>query len=173
MATPHARAAGVRPAASRRSSPRGRTHQPAQTGWDERGSALIWLLFLLPVLFAFAGLVLDGGRVVTARQNAANIAEQAARQAVDQLDRGRFRDTGNAVGAVDPPAAAAAACRYIASASPGSGCAVTVDADGQVRVDVTITTPTALLAAVGVPRITVTGTGQSRPAVGVTQEVQP
>jgi Flp pilus assembly protein TadG len=173
MATPHTRAADARPAASRRSPSLGRTHRPPATGWDDRGSALVWLLLLLPVLFAFAGLVLDGGRVITARQHAANLAEQAARQAVDQLDRGRFRETGNAVGAVDPPAAAAAACRYTASAAPGAGCTVTVDTDGQVRVAVTISTPTALLAAVGISRLTVTGTGQSRPAVGVTQEVQP
>ena len=133
----------------------------------------MWLLLLLPVLFAFGGLVLDGGRVITARQNAANIAEQAARQAVDELDQDTFRDTGNAVGAVDLPAAAAAACRYTATAAPGSRCATTLTADGQVRVQVTTTTPTALLAAVGVAELTVTGTGQSRPAVGVTQEVQP
>ena len=142
-------------------------------GPPDSGSALVWLLLTVPVLFAFGGLVLDGGRVITSRQNAANIAEQAARSAVDQLDQGAFRDTGSAVGAVDLSAATSAACTYTATAAPGASCATSLTAAGQVQVDVTITTRTVLLAAVGVPSITVTGTGQSRSAVGVTEEVLP
>src|SRR4029453_15052872 len=60
-------------------------------GRPDRGSTVIWLLLLTPTLFGFAGLVLDGGRVLTARQKAANIAEQAARVGVDTLDTSAYR----------------------------------------------------------------------------------
>ncbi len=143
----------------------------ARLGDSDQGSALVWLLLMLPVLFLFAGLVLDGGRVITSRQNAANVAEQAARRGADQVAFGSVRQ--GSINVIDLAAAQTAACSYTATVAANSTCSASLTLSGQVRVNVTITTPTALLAAVGVPQITVTGTGQSRPAVGVTQEVAP
>lgn len=139
----------------------------------ERGSAVIWLLLIVPVLFGFAGLVLDGGRVITARQNASNVAEQAARSAGDELNRSLFRGTVAQVGAVNLGAAQAAACGYAAVAGPTSSCSATLTDSGQVQVDVTITTRTVLLSALGISQITVAGTGRARAGVGVTQEEVP
>lgn len=157
---------------SRSRPPRGlSTVAHAQLSRGDEGSALIWLLMMLPVLFVFAGLVLDGGRVITSRQTAANVAEQAARRGADQLATGSVR--GGSIGAIDLGAAQSAACAYTATVAVNSSCSASLTPTGQVRVNVTITTPTALLAAVGVPQITVTGAGQARPAFGVTQEVTP
>ena len=142
---------------------------------DDTGSAVVWLLLILPTLWAFAGLVLDGGRVITARQEAANLAEQAARSAVDQLDVPDFRTAQqNGLAAqtqIDPDAARRAACAYTARAHPGAGCVTSIDGSGQVLVTVTIRTRTAVLASIGISHITVDGAGDARPAVGATQEV--
>ncbi len=47
---------------------------------SERGSVTLLLVLIMPALFiGVAGLVFDGGQVVTARRQALNEAEQAAR----------------------------------------------------------------------------------------------
>lgn len=134
------------------------------------GSATVWLLLMIPAMFAFAALVVDGGRVITARQQAANLAEQGARVAVDQLDIGGFRVSGSA-SAIAADAAGAAACSYTTQARPDAGCSASVAGDGLVNVTVTVTTETGMLAMVGVSSITVDGTGTARPAIGATEEV--
>ena len=144
----------------------GRSGRP---GPLDRGSTAIWLLLLTPTLFGFAGLVLDGGRVLTARQKAANIAEQAARVGVDTLDITAYRDSAGTVDRVDPVRARSAACGFVAAAEPGSGCSVQT-AGNQVTVRVTVTTPTAVLGVVGVGSLTTTGVGTARSAVGITGE---
>lgn len=136
---------------------------------DEQGSATVWLLLLLPVLFLFAGLVLDGGRVITARQNAANLAEQGARRAIDRLDVATFR-ADSVIGAVQAVAAQEAACADMPATV--TACTAMATPDGQVRVQLSLRTNTAVLAAIGISQITVTGTGTARPAVGDTQEVR-
>lgn len=139
----------------------------------EEGAALaVWLLMLLPVLLAFAGLVLDGGRAISARQDAANLAEQAARSAVDQLAGGaRNSPVGAQFLQLDPGAANSSACGYVAGARPGALCSTTIGSDGQVQVTVTIKQATAILRAIGVSQLTASGNGQARPAFGATQEV--
>jgi Flp pilus assembly protein TadG len=138
-------------------------------GRPDRGSTVIWLLLLTPTLFGFAGLVLDGGRVLTARQKAANIAEQAARVGVDTLDIAAYRDSAGTVDRVDPTRARSAACRFVAVARPGAHCVVQT-AGNRVTVRVTVTTPTAVLGVVGVGSLTTTGVGSARSAVGITGE---
>lgn len=133
---------------------------------------MVWLLVLAPVLFAFAGLVLDGGRAISARQDAANLAEQGARSAVDQLgDTSRDARVDAQFLQIDAGAAQSAACGYVDAARPGAACATTVTGDGQVQVSVTIQTRTAILGLVGVRQLTASGSGQARPAFGATQEV--
>ena len=45
----------------------------------DAGAVTVILLLLSGAFLAFAGLVWDGGRAITARQHAADLAEQAAR----------------------------------------------------------------------------------------------
>lgn len=139
----------------------------------EQGAALaVWLLMLLPALLSFAGLVLDGGRAISARQDAANLAEQAARNAVDELaDGARNSPVGAQFLQLDPGAAASSACGYVAGARPGALCSTTIGNDGQVQVTVTIKRATAILRAIGVSQLTASGNGQARPAFGATEEV--
>lgn len=65
-----------------------------RTGGAERGSgALFVAIFAIPMLF-LAGLVIDGGAALEARQRASDIAEQAARAAGNQCDVGLLRSAG-------------------------------------------------------------------------------
>ena len=131
---------------------------------DDSGAAAVILVLLTPVLFALAGLVLDGGRAIAARQHAADLAEQAARAGVDMVDVTTLRSTGTDT--VDPAGGVAAACRYVAAADPGAGCEAVVHG-ASVTVRVTTTTPTVLLGLVGVNRLHAAGTATAAPATGV------
>ena len=130
----------------------------------DAGAVAVILVLLTPVLFALAGLVLDGGRAITARQRAADIAEQAARAGVDALDVATLRATGSDTIDADP--AREIACRYVAAAAPGAGCAVRVGLDS-VTVEVTTRTPTVLLRLIGVDSLRADSTATAAPATGV------
>jgi len=131
---------------------------------EDAGAAAIILLLLTPVMFALAGLVLDGGRAIAAPQRSADIAEQAARAGVNALDVTALRATGHDT--IDATAAQAAACRYVDVAAPAASCAVVVTPD---RVTVTIAdrTPTVLLGLVGINSFHVAGTASAVAVRGV------
>lgn len=134
----------------------------------DAGTASIILVLLAPALFGVAGLVVDGGRAINARQRAADQAEQAARAASDALDVSALRAGAPLV--LDPLAARAAAERYLTAAGATGSVAVS---GGTVRVTVAGTTPTAFLAVLGIGRINVTGTATARPARGIVTEEGP
>ena len=134
----------------------------------DAGNASIVLVLITPALFGVAGLVVDGGRAINARQRAADQAEQAARAAADALDVDAVR-TGAAL-VLDPVAARAAAERYLAASGATGFVAVR---QGTVSVTVTGTTSTVFLAVIGMNQIHVTGTATSRPARGIVTEERP
>lgn len=134
----------------------------------DAGNASIILVFITPALFGVAGLVVDGGRALNARQHAANQAEQAARAAADAVDVDAIR-TGAAL-AIDPLAGRTAAERYLSAA----GATGTVSLGPRsVTVTVKARTQTAFFAVIGVNYINVTGTATARPARGVVTEEAP
>jgi Flp pilus assembly protein TadG len=135
-----------------------------QLAFNDTGAAAVILVLLTPVLFALAGLVLDGGRGIAARQRAADLAEQAARAGVDALDVTTLRATG--ADTLDAASARAAACRYLAAAAPGAGCTVVARSD-TVTVTVTTRTPTVLLGLIGVNTLHAASTATAKPATGV------
>jgi len=138
------------------------------TSHGDAGNASIILVLITPAIFGVAGLVVDGGRALNARQQAANHAEQAARAAADAVDVDAIR-TGAGL-AIDPLAARRAAERYLAAA----GATGTVALGPQsVTVTVTASTQTAFFAVTGVNHISVTGTATARPARGVASEETP
>lgn len=136
----------------------------------ERGSATVWLILLVPALVFAAGLVVDGGRAITVRQEAIGLASQAARAAVDQMDVGGYRG-GGGVRAVAPGAAQAAACSWISEHRTDAQCTARSEADGRVEVRVTLTYRPVILGAVGVSTRVVSASAQARPAIGDTTEV--
>ncbi len=123
---------------------------------DETGVAAVFVVFVAVALLAVAGLVIDGGYAMAAKREATGRAEQAARVGADALDQGSLR-SGTAQ--VDPLLAVTAAQDYLARVDAQG--TVTVDGD-TVTVTVTVTQQTAVLSAVGVSSLTVSGTAAAR-----------
>lgn len=142
---------------------------------SDAGAAAVLLLILTPALFALGGLVLDGGRQLSARQQAADLAEQAARAGADHLDLTALRadpaaQTSADGGPLDVSAAKAAACRYVTTADPAATCsaAVVTTPDGQrVTVRVRTTSRTVLLGLIGVNHLHTDATGSAVALTGI------
>jgi len=62
-----------------------------KTDRKERGSVSLWVVMFAFVTLALLILVVDGGQVIVAKSRAADIAEQAARAAADDIDPGALR----------------------------------------------------------------------------------
>ncbi len=124
----------------------------------DRGVLTIITLLLVVVTLAGAGLVVDGGRALTARRHAANTAEGAARFAVSSQSPLTELDDAHAVGD-----ATSFATR---SGIEPTDIAVMVrhTADGTAEVVVTITEhPTAVFLALGgITTMSVHATGIAR-----------
>jgi Flp pilus assembly protein TadG len=134
------------------------------------GAITILVLLLTPMLLALAGLVWDGGLAINARQQAADLAEQAARAGADQLDLDAARADGTNL--IDTARARTAACHYLLIAAPAARCAATATAQ-QVTVRVTTTTTTALLGLIGLHSLTTHGQATARPVQGVLTGTSP
>jgi Flp pilus assembly protein TadG len=58
----------------------------------ERGSGAVFAIFFAMIVLALAGLVIDGGTALSMREQAANIAGEAARKVAGNLDQAALRD---------------------------------------------------------------------------------
>lgn len=129
---------------------------------SERGSVTLLLVLIMPALFiGVAGLVFDGGQVVTARRQALNEAEQAARAGAQGLAIEEIRGGGGEE--LDPARAQTAAEEYLAQL--GRDGDVEVDGD-RVRVTVRITRSRQLLP---LGPVTVSATAEARNIRGVVE----
>ncbi len=138
---------------------------------QDRGAATIFVVTFAIVLLVLAGLVVDGGLALNARQRVADDVEQAARAGSQHLDVGALRDQG--VVRIDPASSRAAARTFLLRRGyPASGISVS-SGPQQVSISATIQQPTALLSLIFVDHFTVTARGQARPAVGITGEALP
>ncbi|WP_051639904.1 pilus assembly protein TadG-related protein [Cellulomonas sp. URHE0023] len=134
----------------------------------DQGTASIFVLGLIVVLFAVVGLVADGGRSVNARVAIMDNAEQAARVAANQLDAA---DLSAGVITIDQDDAAAAATAFLVAAGYDAGRA-NVEVDGnQVTVTVDDQVPTTLLQLAGIRSFTVHGEASARAALGINDEL--
>lgn len=126
----------------------------------EAGSITVLVVFLSLSLVLVAGLVFDAGGALTDRQRAADISEQAARYAADQVEPAPPGVTP----LINPGQAHAAGLRFLAQ----EGVHGTVQASmTQVTVTVTIEHHTALLSAIGKSTLPVTGTSTATPLSGL------
>ncbi|MDL4776115.1 MULTISPECIES: TadE/TadG family type IV pilus assembly protein [Thermomonosporaceae] len=131
----------------------------------ERGSVAMYVVLFTPAVFLLAGLLVDGGLAIHARQRAADMAEQAARAGANEIDTDALRATGRP--AIDPGRARAAACDllgFYGAQVAASRC----DADDQeVEVTVQIKVEPQLLGIVpGLGTFTMTSTASARPVTG-------
>ena len=128
---------------------------------DESGQLTVFVAGMAMTLVLVAGLLVDGGSVLSARQQAVNDAFEAARAGAESLDPGELRANGTVV--VDPTAAVAAATAYLSSI--GKHGTVTVNANA-VTVTVTFSHPLAILSAVGVGPVPIRGSATATPVEG-------
>jgi Flp pilus assembly protein TadG len=123
---------------------------------SERGSFSLLIAVLGIALLVAIGLVVDGGRYITAAQLADNAAGEAGRAAGQHI-------TGQAVTGQAPQADAAravqAAQNYLAAA--GVDGTVTVAGD-EITISTTVRRKPVLLTVAGVSSITATGTATVR-----------
>lgn len=105
--------------------------------WDQ-GSMSVFVVVFSLVVFLLAGLLVDGGAAINARLRAADIAEQGARAAGDQLDVEHLRNTGQARLLADEGAVCGRA-EEIVSAHGDSGVRLVECAVGAGQVEVTVT----------------------------------
>lgn len=128
---------------------------------QERGAADIFMIMLLGLLIAFAGLAYDMGMVFNARREAVNIAGAAARDAANQVDPDGLYQTGVAH-YIDSEAEAAAAARVATHAT-----AQLIDTDvspdsDEITVHVQIEHETLLLGIIGFDSFTIVGESSAR-----------
>ena len=128
---------------------------------DQQGSITAFVVLLLVALVALMGLVVDGGSAFTARQAAADEAEQAARAgagalSVDALRSGSLQ--------VDPPAAVAAAEAFAEAAGHPATASVS---DSVVTVYIRYRIPTEVLGIVGISTLPVSATASATDVQGV------
>ncbi|ROO90096.1 putative Flp pilus-assembly TadE/G-like protein [Actinocorallia herbida] len=67
------------------------------SGRRDRGTFSMFTVLFTPSVLLFAGLLLDGGMAIHARERALDIAEQSARKGADQIDVEHLRDTGEII----------------------------------------------------------------------------
>jgi hypothetical protein len=125
-------------------------------------NALIIVAFTGVMLIA-AGLAHDGSRVLAARREAVDVADQAARAGVQAVDAGAAR-AGRV--SVDAAAAVAEANRFVQAAGFHGSAAWTGD---RLRVTVTIPVDLPLLSSAGLSSTTVTGEGSARIVRGISE----
>ena len=131
----------------------------------ERGTVTAFVSVLMVALLVVAGLVFDGGHLLAARRDAANIAESAARAGAQALDETAVRSGAGVV--LDPLVARRRSEDYLAVNGFDGQVAATRE---MVAVEVTVTRQLFILGVAGLNDVTVTGRGQARAVRGVLQE---
>jgi Flp pilus assembly protein TadG len=120
---------------------------------------------LAVMIFALAGLVIDGGRQLGARSRAVGYAQEAARvgAAAIQLNSSEAKiDTAKAATAVG------AFCGQVRANDPAvSACTPTTLTEKEVDIQVDIANKTTFLGLIGKTSLKAIGTGQAHPEQGI------
>jgi Flp pilus assembly protein TadG len=132
-------------------------------GNDDAGRVTAFATVIALALFAVAGLVLDAGLALSAKVQALDIAQAAARAGAQRLDLNLYRTSSQAQ--LDPQRAASAARAWLASAGvEGDATATTTT----VTVTVRRTTDTQLLQLIGVRQLHVSALATATVVQGIT-----
>jgi Flp pilus assembly protein TadG len=134
-------------------------------GDGDRGSLTLMLAVLFVALLALAGVVIDGGAKLTAAENAAAIAQEAARAGAGLVNEATAHQNGSFV--VDQDQAVAAADAYLSGAGY-NGRATAGPGVDEIQVMVRVSQPTKVLSIIGIDTIRATGRATANLVSGVT-----
>lgn len=132
----------------------------------DRGTVAIFTTIFAVFVLMLAGLLVDGGLMIHARERAADIAEQAARAAADDVDVPYLRQTGQArILASDAPCQRARllAAKY----KEVTGRIDCVTSAQRARVGVHIEVKFQLLGIFGIPDRPLFSTATAQPQEGI------
>ena len=131
----------------------------------DRGTISLYTVLFTPVVLVLAGLLVDGGLAIHARQRAADMAEQSARAGADQIDTDALRATGEP--RLDPARARAAACDLLASYGDQVSASRCEADEREVAVTVRITVRPQLLGIIpGFSEFDLTSGATAHPVTG-------
>jgi Flp pilus assembly protein TadG len=136
---------------------------------EDRGNVSVFVIGMIIVLLALAGLVVDGGRAINARSSVTDDAEQAARTGANQIDDVVLRQTGQVV--IDPRAAKAAIDDFLAARGYPGPTHWAIKNDREVEVTLDRDVDTSLLSLININSFHVTGTATARAAIGIDTEI--
>jgi len=128
------------------------------------GSLTVLVAVLAVALFAIAGLAIDGGRALAAREEASAEAEQAARAGAQAVSISALRQ-GRVV--LDPVIAVADADEYLRQIGVDGSATATATT---VTVTVDAGVPTTILGLIGIQRLAVRATASASDQHGVSEE---
>lgn len=131
----------------------------------DRGTVSMYVVLFTPAVLVLAGLLVDGGLAIHARQRAADMAEQAARAGANQINEAELRATGKPV--IDPGRAESAACGLLSDYDDnitGSSCGATEE-EVEVTVELTVN-PQFLSIVPGFGSFTMRSTASAQPITG-------
>jgi Flp pilus assembly protein TadG len=130
----------------------------------EAGFVSLYVVVITVGLLAMAGVVIDGGNAIAAREQAVDAAQQASRAGADALSPDSLR--GSPTGLTASPAAAQAAANRILETAGVTG---TVNIDGDnVTVMVVVHKSTTILSAFGLNDISGRATATATALHGTT-----
>ncbi len=139
---------------------RERTHNRS----DERGSVTVFTVIMTITLIFVAGLVVDGGQILNAKREAANVAESAARAGAQELDEDAIR-AGERDRLDERRSIARAEAFLEANGYQGTASV----AANTVTVTTTAHQPMLILGIGGLAGVNVQGTGSALPIRAITE----
>jgi hypothetical protein len=132
----------------------------------DAGQITAFVVVMMAALILLAGLVLDGGLTLAARERALGEAQEAARAGAQAINLAVYRQDGKLV--LAPGEAVADARAYLAGIGASGAASVTGNV---VTVTVTIVQPMQILDAAGLSAITVHATAAATPELGINGEL--
>jgi len=133
----------------------------------EEGSVTGMLVVVMVVVLAFAGLALDGTRLLLARRDLQALADSAALAGASSIDERRFRESGGSVVVLDPTGARFAAAAVVSTSGwPADGRGSVEVSGTRVRVHLERPIGLTLLSLIGLAPPVIGATASADPRVG-------
>jgi Flp pilus assembly protein TadG len=136
----------------------------------DRGTLTLFVVLFTPVVVLLAGLLVDGGIAINARERAADVAQQAARAGANDLNVAALRSGTVELAPGACNVANAFVGKYTGIGAIPAGCTpVQVNGHPGIKVSATVTVHPQFLGLFGVSSFHQTSYGEATPVCGITQ----